>query len=132
VLDFLTGCPTSTVGGVSGWWCRPESARTGEAILHIHGGWFNWGSAQAFRHLAGHMAARARVEAFVPDHRLTPERPFPAAAEDVRAIYFGLIERGYSKIAVTGDSAGGNLALGLRVFLSANRFGGEVAQAGAV
>jgi hypothetical protein len=28
---------TDTVGGVSGWWCRPESARTGEAILHIHG-----------------------------------------------------------------------------------------------
>jgi hypothetical protein len=26
------------VGGVSGWWCRPESARTGEAILHIRGG----------------------------------------------------------------------------------------------
>lgn len=32
---------TDTVGGVSGWWCRSESARTGEAILHIHGGWFN-------------------------------------------------------------------------------------------
>jgi acetyl esterase/lipase len=94
--------PTSTVGGVSGWWCRPESARTGEAILHIHGGWFNWGSAQAFRHLVGHMAARASVEAFVPDYRLTPEHSFPAAAEDVRASYFGLIERGYSKIAVTG------------------------------
>jgi monoterpene epsilon-lactone hydrolase len=67
-------------------------------------------------HLVGHMAARARVEAFVPDYRLTPEHPFPAAVEDVRASYFGLIERGYSKIAVTGASAGGNLALGLLVF----------------
>jgi epsilon-lactone hydrolase len=36
-----------TVGGVSGWWCRPEDPKSGEAILHIHGGWFNWGSAQA-------------------------------------------------------------------------------------
>ena len=44
-----------TVGGVSGWWCRPEDPKFGEAILHIHGGWFNWGSAQAFRHLVGHM-----------------------------------------------------------------------------
>ena len=121
-----------TVGGVSGWWCRVERARTGDAILHIHGGWFNWGSAQAFRHLVGHLAARAGVEAFVPDYRLAPEHPFPAAAEDVRASYFGLIERGYSKIAVTGDSAGGSLALGLLVFLSANRSGGEVAPVGAV
>ncbi len=115
--------PTSTVGGVSGWWCRPESALPGEAILHIHGGWLNWGPGAA---------ARARVEAFVPAYRLTPEHPFPAAAEDVRASYFGLIERGYSKIAVTGDSAGGNLALGLLIFLSANRSGGEVAPVGAV
>jgi acetyl esterase/lipase len=83
----------------------PDSARTGEGILHIHGGWFNWGSAQAFRHLVGHLAARARVEAIVPDYRLPPEHPFPAAAEDVRASYFALIERGYSKIAVTGRGA---------------------------
>jgi epsilon-lactone hydrolase len=102
-----------TVGGVSGWWCRPENARTGEAILHLHGGWFNWGSALAFRNLVGHIAARVGVEAFVPDYRLAPEHPFPAAIEDVRASYLGLIERGFSKIAITGDSAGGNLALGL-------------------
>jgi acetyl esterase/lipase len=102
-----------TVGDVSGWWCRPGSARTGAAILHLHGGWFNWGSAQAFRHFVGHIAARTGVEAFVPDYRLAPEHPFPAATEDVRACYLGLIERGFSKVAITGDSAGGNLALGV-------------------
>jgi acetyl esterase/lipase len=106
------------IGGVSGWWCRPENARPGQAIMHVHGGWFNWGSAQAFRHLAGHIAVSAGVAAFVPDYRLAPEHPFPAATEDVRACYFGLTERGFSKIAVTGDSAGGNLALGLLVHLA--------------
>jgi monoterpene epsilon-lactone hydrolase len=49
-----------TVGGVSGWWCRPEDPKPGEAILHIHGGWFNWGSAQAFRHLVGHRCSHWR------------------------------------------------------------------------
>lgn len=68
----------------------------------------------------------------MPDYRLAPEHPFPAAAEDVRASYFGLIERGYSKIAVTGDSAGGTLALGLLVFLSAKSSAGGVAPVGAV
>jgi acetyl esterase/lipase len=104
-----------TIGGVSGWWCRPDGALPSQVILHLHGGWFTWGSAQAFRHLAGHIAASARVATFVPDYRLAPEHPFPAAAEDARACYLGLIERGFTKIAVTGDSAGGNLALGLLV-----------------
>ena len=108
------------VGGVSGWWCRPEAERPGQAVMHIHGGWFNWGSAQAFRHFAGHIASRAGVAAFVPDYRLAPEHPFPAAAEDVRACYFGLVEQGFSKIAITGDSAGGTLAIGLLVSLAAN------------
>jgi acetyl esterase/lipase len=110
-----------TVGGVSGWWCRPESARTGEAILHLHGGWFNWGSAQAFRNMVGHIAARTGVEAFVPDYRLAPEHPFPAATEDVCGCYLGLFEQGFSKVAITGDSAGGNLALGLLSFATAQK-----------
>lgn len=109
------------IGGVPGWWCRPTDAPPGYAVIHIHGGWFNWGSAQAFRHLAGHIAAHASAAVFVPDYRLAPEHPFPAAIEDIRACYFGLLERGYSKIAITGDSAGGNLALGLLVYLAANR-----------
>jgi len=115
------------VGGIPGWWCRPETARAGQAVMHIHGGWFNWGSAQAFRHLAGHIAVSAGVAAFVPDYRLAPEHPFPAAAEDVRACYFGLTERGFSKIAITGDSAGGNLALELLVYLATNRASGSEA-----
>jgi acetyl esterase/lipase len=93
----------------------------GQAVMHIHGGWFNFGSAQAFRHFAGHIAVSAGVAAFVPDYRLAPEHPFPAAAEDVRACYFGLVEQGFSKIAITGDSAGGTLAIGLLVSLAANR-----------
>jgi hypothetical protein len=54
----------------------------------------------------------------VPDYRLAPERPFPAALEDVRASCLGLIESGLKKVAVTGDSAGGTLAFGLLAFLN--------------
>jgi epsilon-lactone hydrolase len=100
-----------TVGGISGLWCKPGKARSGEAILHLHGGWFNWGSAQAYGNLVGRIAARTGVEAFVPDYRLAPEHPFPAAVHDVQACYRGLVERGLRRIAVSGDSAGGNLAL---------------------
>jgi len=121
-----------TVGGVAGWWCRPERSRMGQAILHLHGGWFNWGSAQAFGNLVGHIAACAGVEAFVPDYRLAPEHRFPAATEDVRACYLGLIELGFSGVAITGDSAGGNLALGLLHFAAAQRASGSARPVAAV
>lgn len=115
-----------TVGGIPGWWCRPNAAQPSVVVLHIHGGWFNWGSAKAFRNLVGHLTFHAGSVAFVPDYRLAPEHPFPSAAEDVRASYIGLVGLGYKKIAVTGDSAGGNLALGLLVALKASQLSNQV------
>jgi len=100
-----------TVGGVTGFWAKPARPREGAAIIHVHGGWFNFGSARAYRNLVGHIASSAGATAFVPDYRLAPEHPFPAAVTDVEACYRGLVDKGISKIAVTGDSAGGNLAL---------------------
>jgi acetyl esterase/lipase len=111
-----------TLGGVPGLWVHPADWRSGEAIVHLHGGWFNFGSAKAYRHLVGHIAARAGARAFIPDYRLAPEYPFPAATGDVLACYQGLAERDVHRIALTGDSAGGNLALVL-----ASRVTGEAA-----
>src|SRR5712672_2416671 len=102
-----------TLGGVPGFWVHPADWRSSEAIVHLHGGWFNFGSAKAYRHLVGHIAARAGARAFIPDYRLAPEHPFPAATDDVLACYRGLAGSGVRRIALTGDSAGGNLALGL-------------------
>ena len=102
---------SGTLGDVPGLWVHPASSRSGEAILHVHGGWFSSGSATAYRHLVGHIAARAGARAFVPDYRLAPEHPFPAAVDDVLATYRGMDESGIRRIAITGDSAGGNLAL---------------------
>jgi monoterpene epsilon-lactone hydrolase len=99
------------LGGIPGIWVHPANWRSGEAIVHLHGGWFNFGSAKAYRHLVGHIAARAGARAFIPDYRLAPEHPFPAATDDVLACYRGLAGSGVRRIALTGDSAGGNLAL---------------------
>jgi acetyl esterase/lipase len=91
-------------------------------ILHLHGGWFNLGNANAYRHLVAQVAARVGVAAFVPDYRLAPEHPFPAAPEDVLACYRGLDGRGFRRTAITGDSAGGDLALGLASRVTAKDF----------
>ncbi len=99
------------LGGVPGWWCRPAAADDGAAILYLHGGAYVVGSAKAYRHFAGQIAARARAPVFVADYRLAPETPFPAAVDDAEAAYRALADTGASRLAVAGDSAGGGLAL---------------------
>jgi epsilon-lactone hydrolase len=99
------------VGGIAGWWCEPDGAPVDRVILHLHGGWFNWGAAEAFRALVGHIALSANANAFIPDYRLAPEHPFPGATADASACLNGLLERRPKAVAVTGDSAGGALAL---------------------
>jgi acetyl esterase/lipase len=101
-------------GGVPGVWCIPASHRRDAALLYLHGGVFLFGSARAFRHFAGRIAAHVGVPAFVADYRLAPEHPFPAALDDARAAYRGLTEElGTGRVALVGDSAGGGLALSL-------------------
>ena len=101
----------ATIGGIPGWWAKPARAPERAAILHAHGGWFNLGTARAYQNFAGQIASSAGANVFVPDYRLAPEHPFPAAIEDVEACYRGLVNQGIRRIALTGDSAGGDLAL---------------------
>lgn len=100
------------VGGVPGTWCIPPSGRAGRAVLYLHGGAYVFGSARAFRHLAGQLATSAGIDVFVADYRLAPEHAFPAALEDATGAYCALAnELGTDHVAIAGDSAGGGLAL---------------------
>ena len=101
----------ASVGKIPGWWCRPVDSLEGAAILYLHGGAYVLGSALADRHLAGQLAARAKVATFVAEYRLAPEHSFPAAVEDAVAVYRGLADQGFMAISLSGDSAGGGLAL---------------------
>jgi len=122
----------NTVGGISGLWVKPARSQKGAAIIHVHGGWFNLGTARAYRNLVGHIASSAGANAFIPDYRLAPEHLFPAAVTDVEACYQGLVDKLINKIAVVGDSAGGNLALVLLSIASAQVHKGDIAPVGAV
>ena len=102
-----------TVGGIPGWWCLPPSAKQDARLLYVHGGGYVLGSARASCHLASQFASRAGVDTFVPDYRLAPEHPFPAAFNDVAAAYEGMAEAAPSRAALAGESGGGGLALAL-------------------
>ena len=74
----------------------------------------------------------AGTNIFLPDYRLAPEHPFPSAVWDVEACYRGLVDQGITRIAVTGDSAGGDLALVLLSVASALPSRNAAAAVGAV
>ena len=122
---------SGVVGGIPGLWVHPASSRPGEAILHFHGGWFVAGSARAYRNLVAHVAAGAGTKAFVPEYRLAPEHPFPAAVDDALSAYRGMDETGIRRIALTGDSAGGNLALVLTALVAARPTSDRITLVGA-
>ena len=101
------------------WIEREQTSResvqstTPRAILHLHGGGYMFCTAHTYRPLAAHIAAAAEATVFTPDYRLAPEHKFPAQIEDGVAAYRRLLALGYpaARIAVTGDSAGGGLAM---------------------
>ncbi|PIE08011.1 MAG: hypothetical protein CSA74_04070 [Rhodobacterales bacterium] len=99
-------------------------------ILWFHGGAFVAGSSRSHKAMLARLARATGLEAVLPDYRLAPEHPFPAAVEDARAAFDSLVARGLwpENIVIGGDSAGGNLALGLLAGLLAER----VRPAGAV
>ena len=109
--DPTVRCAAATVGGVSGWWYRPAGAPADCAVLYLHGGAYVAGSAAAYRHFGSQLAGRVGVDFFAPDYRLAPEHPFPAAVADATAAYQGLADLGKQRLALSGDSAGGGLAL---------------------
>jgi phosphinothricin tripeptide acetyl hydrolase len=94
-------------------WLEPPLARDGAAIVYFHGGGYAIGSPHSHRHLAAAIGRSARAPVLLPDYRLAPEHPFPAAVDDAVAAYRWLVERGQApaRTVLAGDSAGGGLTV---------------------
>ncbi|PWE26566.1 alpha/beta hydrolase [Pararhodobacter marinus] len=107
-------------GGVPGLWVsnRPDDSGV---IVYFHGGAYLMGSPRTHLPLAAELARRTGARVFMPEYRLAPEHPFPAAFEDAEAAYDGLLALGHSpeSLVLAGDSAGGGLALALLARLCA-------------
>ena len=90
---------------------QPRDVRSDLAVLYLHGGAYVLGSGRAYRHLVSRLAAALGAPVWVPDYRLAPEHPFPAALDDALAAYTAVAAAEPNPIAIVGDSAGGGLAL---------------------
>lgn len=88
-------------------------------ILHCHGGGYSTGSSLYARTLTSKLASSTSMDVLCFNYRLAPEHPFPAATEDAMKVWNYLMLLGYGArdIILTGDSAGGNLALALTLKL---------------
>ena len=81
------------------------------AWLQIHGGGFAYMGGRYPMGQAAQFSAAAGCMVYSVDYRRPPEFPFPAAVEDCVAVYRELLKT-YTpnKIAISGESAGGNLS----------------------
>jgi salicylate hydroxylase len=96
----------------------PTGGADGPTLLHLHGGAYTMGSARAAIALASRLATAVGGFAVIPDYRLGPEHPYPAALDDVVAAYAWLVrQRDPGSIVVSGECAGGGLALALALSL---------------
>jgi monoterpene epsilon-lactone hydrolase len=122
------GVPSFLVGTEAAIRGTPEVAPT---ILFLHGGGYVMGSAFGYRHLAGALALAADASVVLPEYRLAPEHPFPAAVEDVLRAYLWMLDSGTppGHVTLAGDSAGAGLAMSLMVTLQQEKLplpGGSV------
>ncbi|MGY4535060.1 monoterpene epsilon-lactone hydrolase [Pseudomonas sp. TE3786] len=103
-----------SLAGIACEWQRPAE-NSERVMLYLHGGAYLIGSPATHRAITSNLAKRGKLAVCALDYRLAPEHPFPAGLEDGVAAYEALLAQGYGgeQIILGGDSAGGNLALGL-------------------
>ncbi|MCR5418024.1 MAG: alpha/beta hydrolase [Lachnospiraceae bacterium] len=101
---------------------KPESERY--VILQLHGGGYYAKMHNVYRATAAYYnEITDGFDVLSVDYRVAPQNPYPAALQDALMAYRWLLEKGYrpDRIVVSGDSAGGGLALALCLYLRDNR-----------
>lgn len=90
----------------------PENDECQFTSIFLHGGAFCLMSAWTHHRMAGHIAEACCNQVIVPDYSLAPEHPFPKALEECVSVASALTQAEDGRpVALTGDSAGGGLAL---------------------
>jgi len=105
--------------GVRCVWLLPPNAPADHVLLYLHGGGFVFGLSAQHLAMVAELTLQLGIRALLPDYRLAPHHPWPAALEDCLTAYRWLLRHGYpaQRIVVAGDSAGGNLTITLAMAL---------------
>ena len=107
-----TGVVRTLLNGVPAEVVTARGVRPVRSVVHFHGGGYCLGSARLARTWAAHLSARGGCRVVLPQYRLAPEHPYPAALGDAMEVMTALLRGGGpGPVVVSGDSAGGGLAL---------------------
>ena len=100
-------------GGIPALHVTPHDAQPDRVLLCVHGGGFVSGSMYTHRKLYGHLAKAVGARALIPNYQLLPEAQHPGPLDETLTCYRWLLDQGIKPhhIAITGDSAGGGLAV---------------------
>ncbi|SFI10725.1 alpha/beta hydrolase [Bradyrhizobium sp. Gha] len=100
-------------GPVGGDLIRYPNSDGKRLIVYFHGGGFFFGSSRSHRVVAANLARASGFSVLAADYRLAPEHPAPTAHDDALAVYKWALAQGLAPAAIclSGDSAGGNLAI---------------------
>jgi monoterpene epsilon-lactone hydrolase len=101
-------------------WIIPDSSTSDSVVLYLHGGGFVGGSPVVSRFFVAQFVKRTKIPFLIIDYALAPEKPFPHALEDAVSAYRWLLETKHissNRIALFGESTGGNLAIAALVRL---------------
>lgn len=115
--------PVLATGGIPGDWLRTGGQSAADGVtIYVHGGGFAHSKPDIERLMAYRLAQATARPAFRVDYRLAPAHPFPAAIDDVVAVYRALLEQGVpaDDIVLAGESAGGTLVLSTLLTLKEN------------
>ena len=108
----------TTLGGLPTDRLSTPDADTDRVLLYLHGGGYCIGTRASHRPIASALAKATGIVVLLPEYRLAPEAPFPAAVDDARAVYEALIEDvAPERVALAGESAGGGLTIALLISL---------------
>jgi len=101
--------------GVPGEWSLASGSDASRVLIFFHGGGYCSGSILSHRRMVTEAGRAARMRTLAIGYRLAPEHPYPAAHEDAMTAWRFVRRQGIpaDRIAVGGDSAGGNLAITL-------------------
>jgi acetyl esterase/lipase len=102
-----------TCDGVGAEWIEVPESLAERVILYLHGGGFVLRVPNVHAGMAARWCRRLGARTLMPDYRLAPEYPFPAAPEDCLTAYRWLLAQGIASgnVVIAGDSAGGCLTL---------------------
>lgn len=98
------------------WYSPKDIGKNAPCLVYYHGGGFVFPASPHHYSLAKEYAQRAHCKVLFADYRLAPKYPFPIAPEDCYAAYSWVLSNAGelavdpARVAVSGDSAGGQLA----------------------